>query len=86
MRNIPYWPTEDAPPMMNAGLPENLVVPPSSHGAVKSAVMLFGSWLYSAVTIVASPRGMDAASSSVMLSGTYVITLDELAVREGFCE
>ena len=35
--NAPYWPTEEEPPRMKAGLPAYLVSPPSSYGATKLA-------------------------------------------------
>ncbi len=67
--NAPYWPTEDAPPTMNAGLPAYLVLPPSSQGAVKPAVWPCGLWLKFETITVASARGTEAAWSNEMFSG-----------------
>ena len=69
MDDIPYWPTEEDPPRMKAGLPANLVLPPSSQGAGKFTDLPFGSWLYRPVTTVASPSGTVAAWSKEMFGG-----------------
>ena len=66
--------------MMNAGFPANAVSPPSSHGAGKLSDIAFGSWLQSAVTTVANPRGTEAAWSKVMFSGIYRITYQNIGV------
>ena len=66
---VPYCPTEDDPPTMNAGLPAYLAFPPSSQGAVKFAVLPSGLWLKLGMSTVASPRGTDAAWSNEMFSG-----------------
>ena len=57
--------------MMKAGLPANLVSPPSSQGAGQSRVAAFESWPQRPVTTVARPSGMDAAWSKEMLAGIY---------------
>ena len=57
---------------MNAGLPANLVKPPSSQGAGKPADWAFGSWFQMPVKEVARPSGMDAAWSNEILSGILV--------------
>ena len=57
--------------MMKAGLPANLVSPPSSQGAGQSRVAAFESWPQRPVTTVARPSGMDAAWSKEMLAGIW---------------
>lgn len=57
---------------MDAALPANLVVPPSSQGAGKSTELASGWWLQIATATVASATGMDAACSKETLSGSYV--------------
>ena len=62
---LPYCPTEDAPPMIIMGFPEDAFAPAGSHKGVRPRLMVLalGSVEYTPNTTVASPRGTDAAWS-----------------------
>ena len=60
---IPYWPTEDEPPMMKMGLSLNIVAPAGSQKGGRSRLIPVarGSVEYMPSITVVTPRGTVAA-------------------------
>ncbi len=77
----PYCPTVDVPPKMRMDLPAHLVSPSSSQGAGIETDRAPGVCTQRPVVTVARARGIDAAWSKEMFSGTCVTQVGQVKLH-----